>query len=809
MKLNEQQLVGASVRRLEDDALVRGKGRFLDDLHIPGTLAAAFVRSPYAHAAINGIDAAAAREVPGVVAVLTLDDLRPHLTHDRLVVGMPTKAYVLQVDRPVLAREEVAYVGEPVAVVIAESRYIAEDAAELVDVDYDPLPAVSDCRQAFSEDAPRAHKDLPHNLVAAFDFDYGDVDAAFKSAPHCFRESLWVHRGGSHSIEGRGVLARHDSLEDRLTVWSSTQTPHAAKGLLCDLLGRVDSSVRVVAPDLGGGFGPKLVFYQEEPVVALAAMLLGRPVKWVEDRREHFVSTAQERDQYWDVEIAVDADAKILGVRGALLHDYGAFTARGVNVPYGAATAVTLAYNVPSYHMDIYVALTNKVPVSSVRGAGQPQGIFVMERLLDRVARELAIDRTEVRRRNLVTSDQMPCTKPLMLRGGRNVVLDSGDYPATQQLALEHADWEGFRARQAAARKQGRYLGLGLANYVEGTGRGPFEGVKIQINPRGKILVCSGATAMGQSTKTMLAQVVADQLGRDLSLIEVTTGDTQTIALGIGGFNSRQTVMAGASAHAAAQKMRGRVLAMAADMLQLPEDELDIEGPCVVARGRPDVRLEVAKVARTAGGIAGFMLPGNGGPGLEITEHVVIDDMSFSNGTAAIEVEVDIETGEVSVQRFVLAHDCGRMVNPMIVDGQIMGGIAHGIGNSLFEWMGFDENAQPITTTFGDYLLVTAAEMPRIDIVHRQSPSPLSALGVKGVGESGVLPTAAAIASAIDDALEPLDVHVTGAPLSPVALRALIRQAGGAAATTDGEPAQWRADAVRLLAAEVEGTVHA
>ncbi|MDB5765142.1 MAG: hypothetical protein JWQ21_4137 [Herminiimonas sp.] len=797
--IHENRIVGASTRRLEDDPLVRGKGRFLDDLRFPDTLAAAFVRSPYAHAAIGAIDTSAALEVPGVVAVLTLDDLRPHLTGDRLVVGLPTKAYLLDVNRPVLARHEVVHVGEPVAVVIAQSRYIAEDAAELVNIDYDPLPVAADCRDALAADASRVHRDQPHNLVAAFDFAYGDVDAAFSSAPHVFRESLWVHRGGSHSLEGRGVAAHYNEVEDRLTVWSSTQSPHVARRLLCDLLGREDDRVRVVTPDLGGGFGPKLVFYPEEIVIALSAILMRRPVKWVEDRREHFVATTQERDQYWDVEIAVDQDARILGIRGALLHDHGAYTARGVNVPYGSGITLPLPYNVPAYRMDISCALTNKVPVTPVRGAGQPQAVFVMERLLDRVARELSLDRAEVRRRNLVTKDQMPCRKPMKLRGGMDIVLDSGDYPATQESALAHAGWDGFRARQEAARAEGRYIGLGLANYVEGTGRGPFESVTVRVSLSGKILVYSGATAMGQSTKTMLAQIVAEQLGKDMSRIEVTTGDTAAITLGFGGFNSRQTVTAGASAHAAAEKVRAKVLKVASDMLKIAESDLDIAGVSIISKSGADVRLRLADVARAAAGLPGFVLPGNAGPGLEATEHVVIDSMSFSNGSAVAEVEVDIETGGVAVRRFTLAHDCGRMINPMIVDGQIVGGIAHGVGNALFEWMGFDANAQPITTTFADYLLVSAAEMPPIEILHEESHSPLNALGVKGVGESGVIPTAAAIASAIEDALAPLGVRIDRAPLTPMTLHALIRKAGTAPAA-EHEAAAWRSHAQQIIA---------
>jgi carbon-monoxide dehydrogenase large subunit len=391
-------MIGARVARLEDPDLLRGKGRFVDDIVLPEMLHAAFVRSPHGHAAIRGIDKSAALALPGVRAVLTRADLVPHLRNERLVVGLPSSSYQQDLNRPVLAVDEVVHVGEAVAIVVAEDRYVAEDAAALVEVDYDALPAVADCRAALAEGAPRVHRNSPHNLLAEFRMGYGDVDAAFAKAAHVFRESLRQHRGGSHSIECRGVVARHDALDDRLTLWSSTQMQHQALRLLCDMLGRDENRIRVVTPDIGGGFGPKLVFYPEDVATALAAIILGRPVKWIEDRREHFVATTQERDQYWEVEIAIDREARILGVRGTIIHDHGAYTARGVNLPHNSAETVPLQYEVPAYSMSVKVALTNKVPVTPVRGAGHPQGTFAIERLLDRVSREMKLDRAEVRR---------------------------------------------------------------------------------------------------------------------------------------------------------------------------------------------------------------------------------------------------------------------------------------------------------------------------------------------------------------------------------------------------------------------------
>lgn len=770
------KIFGNRVSRLEDIDLLRGKARFVDDIQLPGMLHAAFVRSSHGHAAIRGIDKTAARAASGVHAVLTLDDLRPHLTGDRIATALPSPSYKQVRDRPVLALEETVHVGEPIAIVIAENRYLAEDAVALVDVDYEPLPAIADCRAALAPDAPRAHRDAPHNLFAEFDMGYGDVDGAFASAARVFRESLWQHRGGSHSIECRGVVAVHDPMEDRLILWSSTQTPHAAMRILADMLGRDENHVRVIAPDVGGGFGPKLVFYPEDLACAVAALMLERPIKWIEDRREHFVATTQERDQYWEVEIAVDRDGRILGLRGSMIHDHGAYNPRGTNIPYSAAQSLTLPYEVPAYRLNVKLALTNKVPVTSVRGAGQPQGVFVMERLLDRVAREIGLDRAELRRRNLVDAEKMPYTTPLKTRGDIQVVLDSGDYPKCQQDVLARAGWADFPARQQAARAQGHYLGIGMANFVEGTGRGPCEPVTVRISPSGKVHVYSGAAPMGQGTKTMLAQVVAEQLGAEMSNVTVSTADSAAISIGIGGFNSRQAVMAGSSAHLAAVKVRDKALLIAGHMLEAAPQDLEIEGGSIRVKGAPQMSVSLAEVARSVSGLPGYKRPGDLEPGLEATEQMVVDAMTYAHGTAAVEVEVDIGTGAVAIRRFVLGHDCGRIIHPMIVDGQLVGGAAHGIGNALFEWMGFDDNCQPITTNFGEYLLVTATEMPKIELIHHESASPLNPIGVKGVGESGVIPVPAAIISAIEDALSPFGVHITRAPITPAELVVLIEQ---------------------------------
>jgi carbon-monoxide dehydrogenase large subunit len=771
------RVLGHSVERLEDRPLLTGRARFVDDIVFPDMLHAAFLRSDLAHARIGALDLAAARQLAGAHAVWTAADVAPHVGDILLRTALPSPAFKFDLHRPILAGSETVHVGEAIAMAVAKDRATAEDALDLVEADFEALPVVSDMLRALDADSPPAHLGAPHNVAAEFDMAYGDCAAAIANAPHVFRERLIQHRGVAQSMECRGVAARYDPIDERLTVWSSTQTPHACKRLLCELLRMDEDRVRVVTPDVGGGFGPKLVFYPEELLVALAAIRLRRPVKWIEDRREHFISTTQERDQIWDMEFAVDNDGRILAIQGTLLHDHGAYTPRGVNVPYGSASALTLAYVVPNYKLNIKCVVTNRVSVTPIRGAGQPQAVFVMERLLDRAARALNIDRAEIRRRNLVPSERIPYRTPMKTRGGMQIALDSGDYPRCMELSLDHANWDGFRVRQAEARARGRHIGIGVANYVEGTGRGPFEPVSVRVGENGRIHIASGAAAMGQSTRTMLAQVVAEQLGYDMGNIVVAAGDTGAIDLGMGGFNSRQAVMAGASAHEAATQVRKKALFVASHMLDVGEQALEIEGSEIRLKGGgPSVSL--AQVARGVAGLPGYYMPGGVEPGLAATAHVIIDEMTYANGSAIAEVEVDVQTGRITVRRIVFAHDCGAVMHPAIVDGQVVGGIVHGIGNALYERMGFDDSAQPTTTTLADYLLMTAGVTPpSIELLHMESKSRLNALGVKGVGESGVIPMTAAIASAVEDALSPFGVRVTQTPIAPQDVIALVRQA--------------------------------
>src|SRR5262245_47434351 len=529
-------LIGARVPRIEDEPFLRGRGRYIDDVAVPGLLHASFVRSPHPHAAIRGVSKAAALALPGVHAVLTLDDLAPVLAKRRMMRHSNSGTPLDRMWCYALADGEVSYVGEPVAIVIASDRYVAEDAAALVEVDYDLLTPVADCRKAVEAGSPTIRRELNSNIVATYKVNFGDAGAAFSKAAHVFHEKLWQHRGAGHPIEGRGILAEFHVADESITVFASTQKSHDLFQSLTALLDLDEARLRVKAPDIGGGFGPKLCVYSEDIAVVAAAKLMGRSIKWIEDRREHFTNAAQERDQYWSIAIAVDADGKVLGLRGTLIHDVGAYALQDVNIPFNSASMMSGPYIVPSLAMEVAVAATNKTPVSSIRGAGYPQAAFAMERMMDRVARELKLDRAELRRRNLIPAEKMPYTKPLKARSGAAMQYDSGDYPACQAMVLKAARWDDFPQRQAAARAQGRYIGIGLAHGIKGTGRGPFESGVVRVSNTGRVTVFTGAAAIGQGLQTALAQITAQELGLRAADISVVPGYTSGVAPGLGAF---------------------------------------------------------------------------------------------------------------------------------------------------------------------------------------------------------------------------------------------------------------------------------
>jgi carbon-monoxide dehydrogenase large subunit len=761
--------------RVEDGPLLRGRGRYVDDLDIPGALHVAFLRSPVAHGRLKSIDASAAKAAPGIHAVLTFADLRPLLSGDRIPQSLPSGAIRFHVDPIVLAKDEVTYVGEPVAMVVADSRRIAEDALALIALDLEELPAVTDPVAGLAPGAPKARMDCPDNLVARQAIDYGDIDGGFAKAAHRIKARFRLHKGGGHSIETRGIAVRPDPVDETLTIYANTQLPHRAKQIVVAALGIGEQRIRVVAPDSGGGFGPKAAFHPEELALPAAALVLRKPLKWMEDRRENFVAAVGERDQDWDMEMAVDAQGRMLALRGRLCHDHGSCTPYGVALAYNAGTNVIGPYVLPAFRLDINWCLTNFVPCAPTRGAGRPQGMYVMERLLDAVAEKLGIERDEVRRRNMIQPAQMPYATPIKQRDGSTMTYDSGDYPECQRRALEAGHWANFPARQAAARKQGRYLGLGLANYVEATGRGPFESATPRIGASGKIVVTTGASAQGQGTKSMLAQLASDVLDVPPEEIEVIAGDTAGTALGFGAFASRQAVTAGNAVHQAAIAVREKALKAAAEMLEASAEDLELKDGAVRVKGVPEMKKTLAQIAHAIGGVPGFALPQGVTPGLSAAIDFPAPALTYCNGSHVCEAEVDPETGQVRLIRYIVVHDSGRIINPMIVDGQVVGAVAHGIGATLYEWMRFDDNGQPQTVTYGDYLLPSTDTVPPIEVIHMESPTPLNPLGVKGAAESGTIAAPAAIVSAIDDALQPFGVRVRDLPVTPERLRALIR----------------------------------
>jgi carbon-monoxide dehydrogenase large subunit len=786
--------IGASIRRNEDPRLLRGLGCFVDDVNPPGLLHAAGLRSPHAHARIASIDTARALALPGVRLVLTAEALGDLNQPTPLLIPHPSLTQP-RTQLP-LAREEVRYVGELVAFVIADDRYVAEDAAELIDVRYEPLPAVTELEPAVAGGSPLVHADVPGNRAAHLVQRVGDPDRAFAGAAHVLRERLYIERSCGSPIETRGVVAEYDPRAGVLRAWISTQAPLPIKNGLARLFGLPEFKVEVVAPDIGGGFGTKIMlFYPEEILVPCAALRLGRPVKWIEDRREHLTAASQERGQLHEVEVAADGHGRILGVRDRFLHDAGAYTPYGMIVPLITASQLPGPYRIPNYEVEFDVVYTNKVMVTPYRGAGRPHAVFVMERVIGLIARALGVEPAEVRRRNFIQPDEFPWDVGLTFQDGGPTRYDSGNYPKGLEMALERLGVPDFRARQAAARAEGRYLGLATACYVEGTGIGPYEGAHVRVEPSGKVFVATGLTTQGQGHQTTFAQIAAEALGCDPSDITVCTGDTTRFNWGAGTFASRALVVSGNAVGLAARKVRDKALRLAASLLEVSAADLEMTEGAVRVKGAPGRQLTLGALAVVANPIRyaygkdaaeaalklvkprqGAVLGDNEEPGLEAHGYYAPPQSTFASGCHAAIVEVDIRTGQLTFLRYVAQHDCGTMVNPTIVEGQIHGGVAQGIGGAFYEKLVYDASGQPLCASFMDFLIPTAAELPDIEIVHLETPSPLNPLGVKGVGEAGAIPGPALVAEAVDDALAAFGVRVREMPLSPGRILELIQQ---------------------------------
>ncbi len=764
---------GAPVQRMEDDRLLRGHGRYTDDIG-EGALECVFVRSPYAHARITSIDVTAARDLPGVVAVYTAADLpfgdrdlpllipHPNLTHGRT--------------QRCLASEVVRYAGEAVAFVVAESRYVAEDAAELAQVDYEPMPVVITPEAALRAEH-LVHDDVPGNVAAEMLQEAGDVDGAMAQAPHRLKLRLRYERGAANPMEARAVWARWSEAEHKLTIYDSTQSPTSIRGGLAVLFGLPESNVEVIAPDVGGGFGPKIMlFYPDELLVPFAAMQLGRPVKWTEDRQEHFTAVNQERGQVHEVEVGFDDDGRLLALSDDFIHDGGAYTPYGIILPIISAAQLPGPYRIPNYRVRFRDLYTNAQATSPYRGAGRPHACFVMERTLDAIASELKLERVEVRRRNLIQPDAFPYEVGVLWQDGNMTVYDSGNYPELLDRAV----------KLLGPKPEGENVGMGIAAYVEGTGVGPYEGAHVQVLVSGKVMAATGNPNQGQAHATVWAQVVADELGVDVKDVEITSGDTRRMPWGIGTFASRSAVLVGNAMHAGARMVAEKAKKIAADHLEADPADIELAGGRAFVKGSPDKGMPLGAVAVLSNPVRyafgggteaatqfagrsrpGPPLPDGEQPGLEATGYYSPPGSTWASGCHAAYVRVDPRTFRLEILKYVVVHDCGRVINPLVLQGQIEGGVAQGIGGAFYERLAYDDDGQLRNASFMEFLMPYATEVPPIEIDHIETPSPLNPLGVKGAGEAGVIPVGAVLASAIEDAL---GVPITEMPLSPLKL---------------------------------------
>jgi aerobic carbon-monoxide dehydrogenase large subunit len=778
---------GASVRRREDPRLLRGEGRFVDDLRLPGMLHVAFVRSPHAHARLHAVRTGAAAGTPGVTRVFLFEHLASSLKPLPLFGAPPPglaaaiRFDLRQASQYALCRDRARHVGEIVAMVVASSRALAEDAAELIEVDWEPLPAAVDARAAAGPAAPLVHPEWGTNVAVAFQHAIGDPDAAFAGADVVVGDTFHIQRYVGMPLETRGVVAQWDRRDGMLSTWNSTQVAHFVQQGLAAALDLPPHKIRVIAPDLGGGFGTKASGYAEDVLIPLAARALGHPVKWIEDRREHMMGAAHARHQSHEIALAARRDGTILAVRDRIWLDLGAYNAWGIVLPYNTVAHLLGPHRVRDMRVDVHGVVTHKTPNAPYRGAGRPETVFAMDRAVDCLARELRLDPAEVRRRNYIRADELPWDLRMPYRDGNPLVYDSGDFPGALEAALKAAGYDAFRREQPSLRARGIHRGVGISGYVEGTAIGPFEGATVKLDLAGRVLVATGAVSSGQGHETAFAQVAADALGVPLDWVTVIGGDTQAVPFGVGTFASRSAVTAGNSIADACREVRDKLLRAAAAVLEAAPGDLEIEDGRVFVRGAPGSAVPLSQVIQAA--LPTFARAGVTPPDFEASAYHHVPTVTYASAVHVAQVEVDVGTGHVRLLTYVVAHDCGKVINPLIVDGQVHGGVAQGVGGALFEELVYDDQGQLLTGSLVDYLVPTAMELPRIEAVHMECPSPRNPLGAKGMGEGGAISPPAAIANAVEDALAPFGVRVTRTPLSPAAVLGLIRagRAGEAA----------------------------
>lgn len=773
--------VSRSIKRIEDPPLLMGRAHFIGDLRLPGLLAVKFLRSPHAHARVVRVDVRAAQAMPGVEAVVTGRDLAPSARPIRAVMS---GAGYKETGWPPLALDKVRFAGEAVAAVVASDQYRAEDALEAIDVTYEPLPAVIDSEAGMKPGAPVLHAEIGDNIIFHTRFQNGNVAAALAAADIRLTETFRHARCSSSPMEPRGVMASVDPVDGTLTVWASTQSPHLMRSGLAEALGLPDSRIRILCPAVGGGFGPKMHLYPEDIVVAELARRLRRPLRWLEDRRENLLASAQARDHVNHVEIGARRDGTLLAIRSTLICDSGAYSVYPVTAslePLTAAGILPGPYRLAALAYDAYAVASNKCPAGAYRGVGMALGTFVRERLVDMIARRAGIDPAEVRRRNFVETRELPFTT------ASGLVVDSGDPRQSHERALEGADYAALRAMPR--RTNGKYRGVGVAAYTEFTGMGSgtfrrrgmsqvsgHDAATVRVEPSGEVRGFVSAASQGQGHATTLAQVLADELGVALDAVSIVEGDTERCPHGSGSFASRTMVVSGGALVLAARRVRDKVATIAAHMLEAAREDLAFEDGAISVRGVPGRAVTLAQVANLAYRPAGGTLPPGVEPALEATHYYDPPPATFSNGTHVAVVEVDPDTGQVAILRHVVVEDCGRIVNPMIVDGQTHGAVAQGIGNALYEDFAYDAGGQPLTTTFMDYLIPGTLEVPPVEVIHLETPPAVSVTGFKGMAEGGTIGSTAAVANAIADALAPLGLEVRELPVTPNRLYRLLKE---------------------------------
>ncbi len=764
--------IGSRVKRKEDLRLLRGLGKFVGDIRRVGMAHAAILRSTRAHARIVKINASAAVKMPGVIGVLTAADMPSVKTIPMRTGQIPGLERSQQTP---IATTKVRYAGDPVAVIVAEDRYIAEDALELIEVECEPLGAVTEAREAMQPGAPQLHDAVPNNVAANFSVNVGDVDGAFASSDLIVEEEFSTQRHGAVPLETRGLVAEFDEGRGLLTVWGPTKMTHTNWRILSELLDLPQSCIHFIEPDVGGGFGARGEFYPEDFLIPFAAMHFRQPICWIEDRSENLKAMNQSRQQKHRVKIGVKKDGAIVAMDAEILFDMGGYTRTHGGVPAIAASAMLRGpFRVKNYRCNVFCVLTNKTPVGTYRSPGRYEANFVRERLLDIVARRLDLDPADVRRRNLIRHEEMPYD--LGKHPFHYMVYDTGDFPGQFERALERIGYEKLKSQCAAAKKEGRAMGVGIGCFVETSGIGPWEYARVEIDNSGKVVLYSGCNSVGQGIATALSQIVADELQVSIDDVRVVHGDTAKVPYGNGSNASRSTVKAGSAAVGASRKVKTKLLRIAAAALEIDAGDLNLNDGKVVVRGAPERSLSFADLARLA--LPGAALKSGLAPGISEEDFFATDKRPFPYGVHIAVVEVDRETGVVKILDYLVTEDVGRKINPMIIEGQMAGGLAQGIGGALLEEFAYDDDGQPLATSLMDYLMPTAMEVPKAQLISTEDfPTPLNPLGVKGAGEGGITAAGAALANAVSNAL---GVEVTRLPLKPDYILELVRKAAEA-----------------------------